>query len=237
MNERGFFLGLQIHPLRSLRLAGYFDQFSFPTPNRGIVFPQSGHEIFVEAELSALRRLLVTPRFKRKVIAESRSAPNPSGGATVVDEEKITENLRITLDYRLSSETKLRTRVEYIRLRFVPDPADRKERGLLIYQDATVRASERLTVNVRLGIFQTDSFDSGVGEYERDLPGVLTLPVLYGRGIRWYLLASYSFHESLHLSVKYAELIRDDVKTIGSGLDELQGNRDNRISLQLEVML
>lgn len=236
-NERGFYLGLQIRPVRGVRFAGYFDQFSFPAPAQGIIFPEAGHEIFLQAEVSPVRRLLFTPRYRRKVISESGSMVDQTGRTVVFDEEKVLESFRLTLDYRLDSDAKLRTRVEYVDLHFHPAIAAGREHGMLIYQDVVVRASAHLTLDVRLAIFRTDSFESGVAEYERDLLGVLTIPVLYGRGVRWYLLANYSMFESLQLSLKYVELIRDDVKTIGSGLDELPGNRDNRISLQLDFTL
>ncbi len=236
-NERGFYLGLQIRPVRGVRFAGYFDQFSFPAPSQGIIFPGAGHEIFLQAEVSPARRFLFTPRYRRRVTSESGSMVDQAGRTVMFDEEKVLESFRLTIDYRLDSDARLRTRVEYVDLHFHPAMAVGREHGILIYQDVAVRASGHLTLGVRLAIFRTDSFESGVGEYETDLPGVLTIPVLYGRGVRWYLLANYSLFESLRLSLKYAELIRDDVKTIGSGLDELPGNRDNRISMQLDFTL
>jgi len=127
--------------------------------------------------------------------------------------------------------------MEYVDLEVYPDLSKSKEHGLMLYQDVVSEIGTGLTFNARLAIFRTDSFDSGIGEYEQDLPGTLTVPVLYGQGVRWYLLANYSLFESLHLSLKYVELIRDDVKTIGSGLDELPGNRDNRISIQFDFNL
>ena len=70
-----------------------------------------------------------------------------------------------------------------------------------------------------------------------DLEGVLALPLVYGAGIRWYALLRYSPFRTVELSVKYSSLIRDDVRTLGSGPDQLPTNRDDRFGIQLDFRL
>lgn len=231
-NERGWYLGVQFRPLQRVRLSGYFDLFSFPEKSATTLFTGGGHELLVQADVRPAPRLLVTPRFRRKVTVERKSAVDEFNRAVQFDDEKLKSNYRITAEYQLNKTTKLRTRFEYVELelRYL----HRGEKGMLLYHDVVIKPSPTFTFSGRVAVFRTDSFDSGIGEYERDLPGVLTVPVLYGRGVRWYFLAQFLLAESLQFSVKYSELIRDDVKTIGTGLDELPTNRDSRIGLQLD---
>lgn len=231
-NERGWYVGVQLHPIHRVRVNGYFDQFSFPSPSASTVFSGEGHEVFIQADVSMVPHLLVTPRFRRKVTLEKKTTIDSFGRTRDIDDQKTQQGFRLTGDYRLDPKIKVRTRVEYLDLEY--HYVDRKEHGFLILQDLMFEPSPRLTLHARVALFRTDSFDSGMSEYENDLPGVLTVPILYGRGVRWYLLATYSLLTSFQVSLKYSELIRDDVKTIGSGLDELLTNSDNRISLQLD---
>jgi len=85
-NERGWYLGVHIRPVRHVRFAGYFDQFTFPSPTQDMIFPGEGHEIFFQADVSQIRRVLMTPRYRRKVTMESHTVSYPSGRAMRIDE-------------------------------------------------------------------------------------------------------------------------------------------------------
>jgi len=66
------------------------------------------------------------------------------------------------------------------------------------------------------------------------LTGVMSNPALYGEGLRWYLLASYETKYGVKISFKYSELFKPDEITLGSSDSEIDGNVDNKISLQLD---
>lgn len=234
-SERGWYVGVQMRPVRRVRLSFFFDQFSFPATASSAMFPGGGHEIFAQADVTLLPQLLITSQVKRNVIAESKPIDDELGRATRVDDEKVKINYRVTLDYRLSKTTRLRSRYEYTTLAF--RYLRRTEQGLVIYYDVVMKPLSTVSFNGRIVYFRTDSFDSRIGVYEPDLPGTLSTPLLYGKGLRWYILLRYSLSSSFHLSLKYSELMRDDVKTIGSGLDEIMVNRDNRLAIQLDVSL
>jgi hypothetical protein len=150
-----------------------------------------------------------------------------------VDGEQVHHQFRLNVEYQFNPNIQLRERIERV---YVNESVTGiREKGLLVYHDIVVRSSERLWSNLRFVYFNSDSYDSRVYEYERDLEGVLSLPALYGRGIRWYAMMKYRLLDKLNLSMKYSGLIRDDVRRIGSGLDELQDNRDDRISFQMDI--
>jgi hypothetical protein len=95
----------------------------------------------------------------------------------------------------------------------------------------------RFNPEFRISYFKNDSYNSGVGEFENDLPGVLTIPVFYGEGVKLYSLITYKVWNTLRLSIKYSNLIREDVKKIGSGPDELPSNYDNKVDVQVDFNL
>jgi hypothetical protein len=45
----------------------------------------------------------------------------------------------------------------------------------------------------------------------------------------------YQVNENIRLSAKYSDMLRDDVKHMGSGVDELPTNHDDRVSVQADI--
>jgi hypothetical protein len=72
-------------------------------------------------------------------------------------------------------------------------------------------------------------------EYEDDLPRSSSDPALYGRGLRWYLIFRYTIFFKVDIGAKYSQTIKDGVTSIGSGLDEIKGNTQSLLSMQLDV--
>jgi hypothetical protein len=58
---------------------------------------------------------------------------------------------------------------------------------------------------------------------------------MYGKGIRWYLIIKYKPLKFLTLSTKYSETYKPDETSLSSGDNEIMGNIDNRISLQIDL--
>ena len=174
-------------------------------------------------------KLVASFRYQRKLTDER----GDQVGLPV--DRQLQQRARLEMEYRLSTRVQMRCRVERVFLDWKNTSV--KEKGFLMYHDVSVRSSRRLRWNTRLVFFQTDSFDSRMYEYERDLDGVVSVPSLSGTGIRWYGVLRYQIGGHVEISAKYSDIIRDDVKHLGSGLDELPANHDNRINVQLDVTL
>ena len=110
-----------------------------------------------------------------------------------------------------------------------------KEQGLMAFQDIRFSPSQNLSIDGRIILFQTDSFNSAIYEYENDLMGILSNVALYGKGMRWYLLVKYKLVNFLSLSAKYSETYKPLEKNLGSGFSEINNNVDNKISFQAEI--
>lgn len=216
-NEEGWYLGMKMKLHRLLNVSGYFDMFRFPDATFSSVFPSHGNDFMVNVESRLVSKLLTTLRYSGKRIEED--------GTT-----RTKQSIRMNGDYRFSKNVKLRGRVEFVDVQ----KNNVEEKGLLAYGDVGVTATRNVSFNFRLVFFRSDSFDAGVAEYENDLPGVLSVPILYGEGVRWYTFLKYEILNSLQLTMKYSDIVREDVKRIGSGLDELPSNRDNRVGIQLD---
>ena len=117
-------------------------------------------------------------------------------------------------------------------------PSIYKERGFLTFVEGIYRnQSSKLTAKTRYILFDTDSYDSRVYQYESDVEGNFSNPPLYGKGTRWYIFIGYDVFQKIRVSAKYSETKKLNTLVIGSGNDEISGNFDNQIALQMDLEL
>ena len=64
-----------------------------------------------------------------------------------------------------------------------------------------------------------------------------SVPAYYFEGSRCYLLARYSFTRSIDLWVKYGFFLYNNRDVIGSGAEEIQGDRKSDLTIQLRISL
>ena len=60
---------------------------------------------------------------------------------------------------------------------------------------------------------------------------------MYGKGIRWYVIAKYKALQFLSISAKYSETYKPQETSLSSGDNLIIGNVDNRISFQIDLSL
>jgi len=231
-NECGWYLGVQFSPGRATHVSIYYDQFRFPEPTASLRFPSGGQDAFIELNTKASRHLNLSFRMQRKQFEVSEDIANSIGVYHSAGGNQRKTSYRLTIDYAMNSHLTLRERIEHVDLRGSPEHS--MEKGFLSYHDIDYDGG-RFRWSLRLLFFRTDSYDTRIYEYERDLDGAVSFPALYGNGLRWYFLVRYSMFPCLTVGAKYSDLIRDDVRHIGTGLDELPANHDNRISVQLDL--
>ncbi len=58
---------------------------------------------------------------------------------------------------------------------------------------------------------------------------------MYGNGIRWYLMIRYRPLNFMNISAKYSETYKPDETSLSSGDNQINGNLDNRFSLQIDL--
>jgi hypothetical protein len=108
------------------------------------------------------------------------------------------------------------------------------ENGFLIFQDVRFVPIPRLNLYGRIIFFKTDSFNSAIYEYENNLTGILSNLAMYGEGTRWYFIIKYGIARYFTLSFRYSETYKPRETSFSSGLNEIKGNVDNDISLQVD---
>jgi hypothetical protein len=133
------------------------------------------------------------------------------------------QSFRLQFSQKLDQQFTVRGRTEMV---WVQTPfTNAKETGFLTYFDCVYKPlGSKLSGNCRLQYFETDSYDSRIYAYENDVLYGFSIPAFYGKGYRYYLNLNYDISKKLTTWFRIAQTVQVGQTTIGSGLDEIQGN-------------
>lgn len=232
-NEFGIYSGIRFKIGKLAVINAYFDQYKFPYATFYNPVPTSGRDFMTYTQWNISRNLTIYTKYKNEVKEDVTTITNLNG----LEEKKIYDrgqtNYRLQFDYDIYKTFRVRSRFEYVFVNYAGYLTSQK--GLMFFSDFRVAPFRDIVLDGRFIIFQTDSYDSRIYEYENELNGVVSNQGLYGKGRRWYLMLKYRPYKFLELSAKYAETIIEGAKSTGSGNDEIMGDLKNRFSLQLDI--
>ncbi len=229
-NETGYYAGLQIHPHPRWHLAAYFDQYRFPWVRFAVPRPSTGYDALLLVEHRPRHWLTVYLQARTETREAGASWTDARGRRLDAVRPETRQSLRLHGDYRFSPRLRLRARIEGVRFA-VPGAPDRF--GMVLYQDAHWLPAAALRLALRLTLFDADGFDARVFTYEDDLRYTFSVPAFSGRGQRVYVLARWHPSGRFTLEAKAALTRFEDVRSVGSGLDEVAGNRLREVRAQL----
>jgi hypothetical protein len=233
-NESGLYAGVWLHPDRTWTLAAYFDQYRFPWLRFSVPRPTSGYDALVLIEHHPRAWLTAYLQARTETKEAGFTAQAPGGPALDAVTPETRQSLRLHTDYRFTRALRVRARLEAVRFRR-PDMPDAY--GVLLFQDLRWLPYPAVQIDLRYALFDTDSFDARVFAYENDLRYTFSVPSFSGRGQRWYALLYLTPHPRTVVEAKYAVTRFEDVTSVGSGLDEADGNLVREIRLQLRIRL
>ena len=227
-NEKGLFSGISIRPAQQWQIDAYVDLYKFPWLKYGVNAPTTGSDYFIQLTYRPSRQLEIYTRFKR----ESKGLNLTSSDFVlypVLNPPK--QNWRTQFSYKISREWTFRNRAEMVWFsKTGPDPGQ----GFLIYADVIYKPMMKpFSANIRLQYFETDDYNSRLYAYENDVLYSFSIPVFYEKGYRYYLNVNYDLTKKLTAWARIAQTINPDRSIIGSGLDEIKGNRKTEVKLQV----
>lgn len=227
VNERGIYSGLVLKPSTSWELATYVDVFRFPWLKFGIDAPSQGFEIFSQATYTPGKRIKVSGRFRIE-----KKEQNDDAEATATRLQSVQkQNYRLELNYKISDALSVRSRAEVSAFK---KGTDATELGQVLFQDVIVNPlSSRISGNVRFAVFDTHSFDSRIYAYENDVLYSYGMMAYQKRGFRFYTNARYTLKRGVDLWLRYAMISYPHEEEIGSGLEQINGNKKSDIKIQI----
>ncbi|MEO7767667.1 MAG: hypothetical protein ABIS01_09585, partial [Ferruginibacter sp.] len=96
---------------------------------------------------------------------------------------------------------------------------------------------KRYDGSFRVQYFATGGYDSRIYAYENDVLYSFTIPVFYDKGYRYYINLSYELNKQLTVWFRWAQTVYDRRTAIGTGLDEINGNKRTEMKMQVRYQL
>lgn len=221
-NETGFYAGVTIRPAADLRLDAYADIYKFPWLKYSVDASSSGKDLMAQLTYTPNKQTEIYTRFH----SETKQGNQP--GNTTVTNFLISipkKNWRIQLTSKIDPSIIIRSRVELLWYN--------AEKGFLSFFDIIYKPMLKpYSGNIRFQYFETDSYDSRIYAYENDVLYSYSIPSFYYKGYRYYLNLNCDLGKNLSLWVRWAQTIYQDKNRIGSGLDEIEGNRKSDARIQ-----
>ncbi len=230
-NEQGIYLGIRVKPNYNWTISGYFDQYYFDWNKFGVGYPSKGYEYLLQMDFRPSRYSNFYVRF--------RSDNKESNGSSLFDEPFAPElqylaasrKLQLRFHYSTTIDRKLglRTRLEFSHY----TKEDESQRGFLLYQDLSWKPAFSWRFTMRYAIFDAPDYDARIYAYENDVLGFFSIPAYYRTGSRYYFMLNKKLGRKWEFWARIAQSRYRDIRSIGSGLEEIAGDRRTEVKLQL----
>ena len=104
----------------------------------------------------------------------------------------------------------------------------------MAFQDLILKPKNiPMSATFRYAIFDTDNYDSRIYAYENDLLYEFSIPSYFNRGFRTYLNLRYRINRNLTAEARISRTYLNNEDSIGSALDEINGNKRTDVKAQL----
>lgn len=229
-NERGVFSGLTIYPLKGVKLQAFTDVYVFPWLKHGLNAPSKGWEYYLQSEVTIAAELNLTLMYKGKLHEGNfSSVSNP----IIQLINKRTQSFTCRLTYNTEGNIILRSRFD---LTWVDADSTTTEQGYQFLQDISYVFSDfPLSITARYSVFDTESWSSRIYTYENDLPYSFSVTASSSKGSHCYFLIKTTLWRRYDLWIKWAHTWYHSLEAIGSGLEEIDGNKKNELRFMVRV--
>ncbi|MGG9971404.1 ComEA family DNA-binding protein [Ferruginibacter sp. SUN002] len=230
-NEKGIYTGISIRPNNQWRIDAYADFYKFPWLKYLVDAPTVGADYLVQATYKPNKQLEMYLRYRTETKSNNY---NPDDQIITGVSSKPRQDFRAQFSYKASPVVTLRQRIELL---WYDRRGPEVSNGFLTFADLIYKPMmKKYSGNIRLQYFETDNYDSRLYAYENDVLYSFSIPVFYNKGFRYYVNLNYDFSKKLSAWFRIAQTIYDGQTTVGSGLDEISGNRKTEVKLQLQYL-
>lgn len=230
-NETGLYFGLSYKPKKAILFNQYIDFYQSKWLRFLVDAPSKGVDFLNELQYNPNKLLSMYLRYRVEV-KERNEINNPEALNDVLATQN-KQQLRFQLKYKLSILLEAETRLEQSFFNTKNTPATS---GFLIYQDLKYKLNGgKMTFSARLAIFDIDDYNSRIYAYEDNVPYTFSVPLYQKSGTRFYFMVKYQVNKKVKLFARYSKTQYQNINTIGSGLEEINGNSQSDLNLQLQV--
>jgi hypothetical protein len=225
--QRGIYLGVEAAPAPYWNILAYVDQFQYTWLTSQVNAPSRGHDYYLRISHSFNRRTQAYLQFRSKTKMKN------STDAFVFSHYPIfyTKNtMRVNINYQVGWDIHCSNKAEYAHYR---NDDGSNEHGYFLCQDIAYKPENKpYSLAFRYAIFDAQDYNARIYAYENDVLYSFSVPALYGKGMRVYLLGKVKLFNALTLYARIGRTIYSDRDEIGSGLTLIQGNHKTDLKVE-----
>ena len=227
--QRGIYLGVEVAPAPYWHILAYADLFRFTWLTSQVNAPSRGHDYYLRVSHSFSKRVDAYLQFRSKT-----KMKNSSDGM-VFSHYPIfyTKNaVRFTINYDLRNGLCFSNKAEYAHYH---NEDGTNEHGYFLCQDIAYKPENKpFSLTFRYALFDAKDYNARIYVYESDVLYSFSVPALYGKGMRIYLLGQVKLFNALTLYARIGSTIFSDRNEIGSDLTLIKAN--HRTDLKVEAI-
>ena len=225
--QRGIYLGVEAAPAPYWNLLAYVDQFQFTWLTSQVNAPSRGHDYYLRISHSFSKRANAYLQFRSKTKMKN------STDAFIFSHYPIfyTKNaVRFNINYQVSRDFHCSNKAEYAHYR---NDDGSNEHGYFLCQDIAYKPEYKpYSLTFRYAIFDAKDYNTRIYAYENDVLYSFSVPALYGKGMRVYLIGKIKLFNALTLYARIGRTIYSDRDQIGSGLTLIEGNHKTDLKVE-----
>ncbi|MFZ4797186.1 MAG: ComEA family DNA-binding protein [Bacteroidia bacterium] len=230
-NESGFYFGLSYKPARAFTINSYIDFYKSSWLRYQIDAPSKGYDLLAEIQYNPSKVLSMYVRYKYE--NKQKNETNNSLAAYDVLAEQLRQQFRFHIKYKISLFVEAESRLEQSQFTTLNTAT---AFGTIIYQDLKMKLfKNKFTINTRLAMFDIDSYNARIYAFEDNVPYTYSVPMYQNSGVRFYLMTSYHLMKNVKFYARFSQTQYNNVKTIGSGLEQINGNTQSDLIMQLQM--
>ncbi len=225
--QRGVYLGVEVAPAPYWTILAYADQFQFTWLTSQVNAPSRGHDYYLRVSHSFNRRTSAYLQFRSKTKMKN------STDGEVFSHYPIfyTKNtIRFNITYELGWDIHCANKAEYAHYR---NEDGSNEHGYFLCQDIAYKPENLpFSLTFRYALFDAKDYNARVYAYENDVLYSFSVPAMYGKGMRFYLLGKVKLFNSLTLYARIGRTIYSDRDMVGTGLSQIDKNHKTDLKVE-----
>jgi hypothetical protein len=225
--QRGVYLGVEAAPAPYWNLLAYADQFQFTWLTSQVNAPSRGHDYYLRISHSFNRKTNAYLQFRSKTKMKNSINDHVYSHYPIL----YTKNsVRFNINYQIGKDFHCSNKAEYAHYR---NDDGSNERGYFLCQDIAYKPEYKpFSLVFRYAIFDAKDYNARIYAYESDVLYSFSVPALYGKGMRFYLLGKVKLFNALTIYARIGRTIYSDRDEIGSGLTLIEGNHKTDLKVE-----
>jgi len=228
-NEQGIYWGLKYKIHSKWLAAFYYDMFRSPYMAFMSDGPAHGREYLCRLTYSPSKTLGIFFQYRDE--NKQRNLSSNEGKADYLSNTR-RQNWVVQADAKVNEWLSMRTRLQGSR--WGQEGGAKPGIGFAFSQDINLDFG-KFSLSNRFSLFDTDDYNNRQYLYEKNVLYAFSIPALSGRGIRCYSLLQFSPTRKIDIWIRLARTVQRDMKSIGSGLEEISQARRTEITAQFRL--